>query len=274
MVCETGESAQQMVERLQKILSQWGVASRRQAEQMILDGRVALNGEIAHLGQKANPGVDRIEIDGVAVRANDRPKAIYLLLNKPAGVVSTNFDPQHRPTILELLPPELRHGQGIHSVGRLDADSTGALLLTNDGELTCYLTHPRYHVSKTYEVMVKGHPSNSALQAWRDGVWLSGKRTLPADIRLLKGGISQTWLRIVLNEGRNRQIRRVAELLGHPVLQLHRTAIGAVRLQSGKEPELPIGSYRFLKDSEICSLRSQIDLTFVNVPADMKEHSQ
>ncbi|MBW4521398.1 MAG: rRNA pseudouridine synthase [Scytolyngbya sp. HA4215-MV1] len=263
-----------MVERLQKILSQWGVASRRQAEQMIIDGRISLNGEVAHLGQKANPEIDRIQVDGVSLRSNERPSTIYLLLNKPGGIVSTNFDPQNRSTILDLLSPDLRHGKGIHSVGRLDADSTGALLLTNDGELTCHLTHPRYHISKTYEVWVKGHPSDSVLQTWRDGIWLSGKKTLPADVRLLQAGASQTLLKIVLREGRNRQIRRVAELLGHPVLGLHRTAIGGIRLQSFGEPSLPMGCYRFLKDSEISSLRSQIDLTFVNVPADMKEHSQ
>lgn len=262
-----------MTERLQKILSQWGIASRRRAEQMILAGRVHLNGNIAHLGEKADPALDKIEVDGVFVKPATRPGFAYLLLHKPAGVVSTSDDPWHRQTVLDLLPAELRHHQGIHSVGRLDADSTGALLLTNDGTLTCRLTHPRYHISKTYEVLVQGHPTGSVLQAWRCGVLLSGQMTLPARVEVLERYPSQTLLKIVLQEGRNRQIRRVAEQLGHPVLQLHRTAIGSIQLQPPGNPPLPIGCYRHLENFEICFLRSQIDLTSVDVPADTKEHS-
>lgn len=262
-----------MTERLQKILSQWGIASRRQAEQMILDGRVQLNGDIAHLGQKADPIVDRIQVDGQLVQPETRPNLLYFLLHKPAGVVSTNDDPWNRRTVLDLLPAELRYNQGIHSVGRLDADSTGALLLTNDGALTCYLTHPRYHIPKTYEVLVRGHPPSSVLQEWRRGVLLSGQRTLPAQIEILQQFPSETRLKIVLQEGKNRQIRRVAEQLGYPVLQLHRTAIGSIQLHPPNHPALAIGQYRPLKDFEISSLRSQIDLTSVHVPAEMKEHS-
>jgi 23S rRNA pseudouridine2605 synthase len=258
-----------MDERLQKILSQWGVASRRQAEQLILDGRVRLNGNVVQLGQKANPELDQIEVDGRLISAGDRPQPIYLLLNKPAGVVSTCSDPWKRTTVLDLLPAELRKQQGIHSVGRLDADSTGALLLTNDGLLTFYLTHPRHQVSKTYHVWVQGSPPESVLEAWRQGVILAGRKTLPAQVRVLTPGKhAQTCLEIMLKEGRNRQIRRVAEQLGYPVVRLHRIAIGPIHLQ-----QLPSGHYRSLKDFEVNFLQTQIGLTSVHVPADVKEHS-
>lgn len=250
-----------MDERVQKLLSQWGVASRRQAEQMILAGRVRLNGAIAQLGQKANPTLDRIEVDGVLIRPHQRPASIYLLLNKPAGILSTCTDPWHRRTVLDLLPPVLRDGQGIHPVGRLDADSTGALLLTNDGDLTFYLTHPRHHIPKTYQVWVEGNPGEAVLQQWRRGVMLDGRPTLPTQVTVLnRHGNHQTLLQVILTEGRNRQIRRVAAQLGHPVIQLHRTAIGSIALQRPGTPELLSGEYRPLKDSEIGFLKAQIDL--------------
>jgi 23S rRNA pseudouridine2605 synthase len=284
-----------MNERVQKILSQWGIASRRQAEQMILEGRVQLNGTIAQLGQKAHPFRDRIAVDGVLVQPIDRPDPIYLLLNKPKGSVSTCHDPDQRRTVLDFLPPELQTGQGIHPVGRLDADSTGALLLTNDGTVTFHLTHPRHHVSKTYHVWVQGHPPKSVLEAWRQGVDLLGKKTLPAQVRVLKRGREETLLEIVLTQGRNRQIRRVAELLSYPVIHLHRTGIGPIQLQLPGESILPSGEYRYLKESEISFLQnfngeafvpesmnktkvsstnlSPLPLTSVKVPADIKEYS-
>ena len=240
-----------MAERIQKILSQWGIASRRQAEKMILAGRVRVNGTVAHLGQKADLSTDRLEVDGVQIKPNLRPQLIYILLNKPSGVVSTCRDGRNRPTVLDLLPAELQQGYGIHPVGRLDADSTGALILTNDGDLTLSLTHPRYHLPKTYEVLVSGHPSPSVLKLWREGVILSGKKTLPALVKILKSGKSETLLEIVLTEGRNRQIRRVADRLGFQVIELHRTAIGNIKLQPSKKDFLPIGQYRFLTDSEL-----------------------
>ena len=258
-----------MEERVQKILSQWGIASRRQAENLILAGRVQLNGSVAHLGQKANPETDLIEVDGKLVKPNNRPQSIYLLLNKPAGVVSACRDSRGHTTVLDLLPNRLREGQGIHPVGRLDADSTGALLLTNDGELTFHLTHPRHHVSKTYQVWVQGHPPDAVLQVWRQGVNLSGKKTLPAQVRVLKQQAFETLLEIVLTEGRNRQIRRVAEQLGYPVIHLHRTAIGPVQLQLPGEPRLASGHYRHLKDFEIRFLYNPVHLTSVNVPAEI-----
>lgn len=259
-----------MAERLQKILSQWGIASRREAEKMILSGRVRLNGTVVHLGQKANPERDNIEVDGIPVNTSDRPGSIYLLLNKPAGVVSTCRDPRQRPTVIDLLHPELRESKGIHPVGRLDAESTGALLLTNDGLVTFVLTHPRHCVSKTYEVWVQGHPPESVLQVWRQGVLLAGRKTLPAQVRVIEKSDSQTLLEVILREGRNRQIRRVAEQLGYPVVHLHRTAIGPILLQQSSAKLKP-GQYRYLKDFEIHFLQDQVKQTSIEVPGDVKE---
>ncbi|HBB31552.1 MAG TPA: pseudouridine synthase [Cyanobacteria bacterium UBA8803] len=268
-----------MEERLQKILSQWGVASRRQAEKMILTGQVRLNGSVAHLGQKANPETDLIEVNGKLLKPGNRPQFIYLLLNKPLGVLSTCRDSREcnnilekRNTVLDLLPQTIREGQGVHPVGRLDAESTGALILTNDGGLTFHLTHPRYHVPKTYQVWVQGHPPESVLEAWRQGVDLCGKKTLPAQIRVLDRRHQQTLLEIVLTEGRNRQIRRVADLLSYPVIHLHRIAIGPIQLQPPGEPVLLSGHYRYLKNFEIRFLKNRVHQTSVKVPADIKEY--
>lgn len=249
-------------ERLQKVLSQLGIASRRHAEQLISAGRVTVNDSVAHVGQKVDPALDRIAIDGQLVNSSQRPEVLYLLMNKPVGVVSTCDDPHAKRTVLDLLPESLRQGQGIHPVGRLDADSTGALLLTNDGQLTFYLTHPRHHIPKTYQVWVKGYPSDMTLHHWRTGVLLDDRPTLPAEVTVIRRHPQQkTLLEIILHEGRNRQIRRVAEQLGHPVIHLHRTAIGPIQLKSAGSPELPKGHYRHLANFEICFLNSQIDLT-------------
>lgn len=256
-----------MKQRLQKILSQWGIASRRQAEALILAGRVRLNGTVVELGQKADSEADAIEVDGKLV-GRIKPTLVYFLLHKPAGVVSTCYDPQRRPTVMELLPPSWREGQGIHPVGRLDVDSTGALLLTNDGELTFGLTHPRHGISKTYQVWVQGHPPASVLQLWRQGVVLEGRKTRPAQVRVIDRDATKTGLEIILQEGRNRQIRRVALALGCPVLKLHRTAIGPIQLQN-----LGVGKYRPLKDFELHFLQTQINFTDVKEPTTVKERS-
>lgn len=219
-----------MAERLQKILSQWGVASRRKAEALIVAGRVELNGCVALLGQQADPQVDAIAVDGVLLQPAKRPQRVYFLLNKPRGVVSTCSDPEGRPTVLNLLPDRLHQHQGIHPVGRLDTYSTGALLLTNDGQFTYQLTHPRHEIEKFYRVTVTGHPSAAVLAQWRRGIALDGQRTLPAGVELISEAADYTTLAITLREGRNRQVRRVAEALGHPVKELHRWAIGEVQL--------------------------------------------
>jgi pseudouridine synthase len=248
-----------MEERVQKILSQWGIASRRQAEEMIQQSRVRVNGVLVHLGQKVDMQKDTITVDNQPVFQKERPSLVYLLLNKPLGVVSTCDDPQGRPTVLELLSEELRSGQGIHPVGRLDTDSTGALLLTNDGEMTFKLTHPRHSISKTYHVVVQGHPTTNVLEMWRNGLMLDGKKTRSTTIRVLQRFSDRTNLEIILKEGRNRQIRRVAEQLGHPVIKLHRIAIGSIQLHLPGQPVLAPGSYRSLKDFEINSLHSQLE---------------
>ena len=219
------------------------------------------------------PDGELIEVDGVPVTATERPQSVYLLLHKPAGVVSTCSDPRDRSKVLDLLPPKLRYGQGIHPVGRLDVDSTGALLLTNDGKLTFCLTHPRHSISKTYQVWVYGHPPESVLQVWRQGIILSGRKTMPAQVQILDRTRDQTMLEVILSEGRNRQIRRTADQLGYPVMRLHRTAIGSIQLQPPSEPILSVGCCRTLTNSEIIFLWSLLNLTSINVPINVKEHS-
>jgi 23S rRNA pseudouridine2605 synthase len=263
-------------ERLQKILSQWGIASRRQAEQMILDGRVRLNGAIGQLGQKADPQIDRIEVDGKLIQPRNRPDLVYILLHKPLGIVSTCADPEGRSTVIELLPEALRHNSGIHPVGRLDTDSTGALLLTNDGALTAHLTHPRHDVTKTYCLWVEGQPPESVLAQWRRGIVLDGTPTRSAQVRILRrqpptatSPQGETCLQVVLREGRNRQIRRVALELGYPVIKLHRVAIGAIELG-----DLPRGAYRALSEAELAPLRAELELAQSQSPSQSQSQSQ
>jgi pseudouridine synthase len=239
-----------MKQRVQKILREWGIASRRQAEKMILDGRVKINERPIKLGDQADPKKDKIKVDGKVL--TNRPPMRYILLHKPKGVVSTCSDPQNRPTVLDLLDSELKLGQGIHPIGRLDRNSTGALLLTNDGELTLKLTHPRYHLSKIYHVWVKGNPSDSILRKWREGIVLEGTKTEPAQVEILTQKPTKTLLKIVIYEGRNRQIRKIADLLGFPVLRLHRVSVGSIKLSS-----LPCGEYRFLENWEVKKLKQK-----------------
>ncbi|MFS8877993.1 pseudouridine synthase [Synechococcus sp. H55.8] len=243
-------------QRLQKLLAQQGLASRRQVEAWILAGRIRVNGKVVtELGFKADPEQDCVEVDGRPISCRD-PARHVLLLHKPLGVLSTCKDPWGRKTVLDLLPPPWNRQIRLYPVGRLDVDSSGALLLTNDGDLTLKLTHPRYHLPKTYRVQVQGHPSQATLQQWRDGVDLGGYTTLPAEVEFCSAPDSgqrkhpdSSWLRIVLFEGRNRQIRRVAEQLGHPVLALHREAIGPVRLGN-----LRAGQFRQLDPQEVQAL--------------------
>jgi pseudouridine synthase len=242
-----------MQERLQKLLSQWGIASRRQAESIILEGRVTVNGAPAHLGHKADPDVDIVRVDGKRLGQVNRPELSYFLLNKPRGVVSTCDDPQNRRTVLDLLPVSLRQQSGIHPVGRLDTDSSGALLLTNDGQLTYGLTHPRHQIPKCYRVKVQGLLTADCLKQWRQGVMLAGKKTLPARVQVVRIWANQTLLEVTMREGRNRQIRRVAEALGCCVVTLHRTAIGPIQLKG-----LERGAYRALTLDEIRALKATI----------------
>ncbi|TAD78890.1 MAG: rRNA pseudouridine synthase [Oscillatoriales cyanobacterium] len=257
-------------QRLQKILSQWGIASRRHAEALITAGRVRVNGQVAEIGAVVRSQRDRIEVDGQWVRPADRPAPLYLLLNKPAKVLSACADDRSRATVLDLLPRSLTEQTGLHPIGRLDWDSTGALLLTNQGELTNALTHPRFHLPKTYRVWVQGQPGAADLDRWRAGVLLDGRPTLPAQVRVVQTQRDRrgdrgdrgdrTELEIVLVEGRNRQIRRMAELFNHPVIKLHRVAIGSLTLRSPDGSLLASGRYRDLTPAEIRMLYQQTRL--------------
>ncbi|MBE9044104.1 rRNA pseudouridine synthase [Pleurocapsales cyanobacterium LEGE 10410] len=249
-----------MTERVQKILSQWGIASRRKAEKMIVSGRVKIDGRTAKIGDKVNITTNILQVDGKVVEVAHRPKLLYLLLNKPPGVVSTCFDLQNRSTVIDLLPVDFRQGTGIHPVGRLDFPSSGALILTNDGDLTLGLTHPRYHLPKTYIVELDRFPAHRDLALWRKGIILDGKKTLPAKIKLVASNEKKT-IEVVLREGRNRQIRRVAQQLGYRVKKLHRIAIGSITLSLGNNLELSQGKYRRLKQSEIDFLRKSFTIT-------------
>lgn len=250
-----------MTERLQKLLSQRGIASRRHAEKLILGGRVTVNGKVAEIGQQADASCDRICVDGIDI--GEPPRCTYLLLHKPRGVVSTCKDPQGRKTVLDLLDVSLRSGTGIHPVGRLDADSTGALLLTNDGELTYQLTHPRHQMPKVYRVQVQGVPTDAVLRRWRSGVMLADRKTLPAKVEMIRRlSAGRSLLEVTLTEGRNRQIRRVAESLGHPVTALHRIKIGSLVLG-----DLPLGRYCLLNSTEVTHLKQEAALLDLDLPA-------
>lgn len=231
------------MERLQKLIAAAGLCSRRQGEELLRQGRVRLNGEVAGLGDRAHPGQDRITVDGRPLGAPARP--LTLLLNKPVGVLCTCHDPHARSTVLDLLPERLRRGGGLHPVGRLDADSHGALLITNDGDLTLRLTHPRFGHPKTYHVWIRGRPEAAILDRWRAGLPLDDRPSQPVSIRELRHDRGATLLELTLWEGRNRQIRRTAEALGHPVLDLQRVAIGGLTLE-----DLPLGQWRTLSPAE------------------------
>ncbi|MEB3195336.1 MAG: pseudouridine synthase [Cyanobacteriota bacterium] len=231
-------------ERLQKLIAGSGLCSRRQAETLLREGQVRVNGCVAQLGEQADPERDQISIAGQPLAP--APPPLTLLLHKPVGVLCTCHDPQGRPTVLDLLPEPWRHQAGLHPVGRLDAESRGALLLSNDGDLTLRLTHPRYGHRKTYRVWVGGHPSAETLAAWRRGVPLDGVASAPVDVRPLQQSRHATLLELTMQEGRNRQIRRTAERLGHPVRDLLRVAIGSVALG-----QLPEGQWRRLDPSSL-----------------------
>ena len=223
--------------RLQKIISASGLLSRRKADLLIKQGRVTLNGRQAFIGEKADQYSDDILVDGKKLPKKLNHKVF--LLNKPVGVISSCKDNHGRKTILSLIPSDLR--RGIYPVGRLDSDSRGAILLTNNGDLTLRLTHPKYSHTKTYLVWVSGKPNQSILNTWRNGIVLDGKITMPANIEVMKIVNQKTLLKVILKEGRNRQIRRIATFIGHPVQDLQRIAISNIRLnglQEGKWREI------------------------------------
>ena len=261
-----------MAERVQKVLSQWGIASRRKAEKMILAGRIEINGQTAKLGDKIDLKQDTLKVDGKTVEIAHRPQLVYLLLNKPTGVVSTCKDPQQRSTVIDLLPRKLQQGKGIHPVGRLDFASSGALILTNDGELTLGLTHPRYHLPKTYLVELDRSPSPRALDLWCQGIMLDDKKTLPAKIRKVDCSSNNKTIEIILTEGRNRQIRRVADKLGYQVQKLHRLAIGSISLNFPDGLQLSSGKYRHLNQTEINFLKNSFNQHRLKLTAQSNRH--
>jgi 23S rRNA pseudouridine2605 synthase len=238
-------------ERIQKILSTAGICSRREAEELILEGKVRVNGHVVEeLGQKADPENDVIKV-GNRVVGRQSPEVknarkTYLLLNKPKGCVTTTKDPQGRKTVMELLG---HVGQRVYPVGRLDYDTEGLLILTNDGDFANSIMHPSKEVQKTYEVKVKGVMGDAELRHMATGVRLVDGMTAPAKVRKMKLAESNSWIEITIHEGRNRQVRRMCEALGHPVQKLKRTKVGPVGTKG-----LPVGTYRELTPGEIKAL--------------------
>ncbi|MGH9026921.1 MAG: pseudouridine synthase [Acidimicrobiia bacterium] len=230
-------------ERLQRVLARAGFGSRRSCEVLIAEGRVAVNDEQAVLGRRVDPASDRIAVDGVPVPA--AAGLVRYLLNKPSGVITSADDPQGRSTVLDLVPVEPR----VFPVGRLDYDTEGLLILTNDGELANLLAHPRHGVDKTYLAEVDGVPSPAAVRRLRKGVVLDDGVTQPARVSLLQGRDGRAALEIVVHEGRNRQVRRMCDAVGHPVRRLVRTRIGPVG-----DTRLGPGKWRSLSPREVRAL--------------------
>jgi len=240
------------MERLQKILSAAGIASRRTAETLIEQGRVTVNGRtVAELGTRADSGTDDIRVDGRRVKAAARRR--YILLYKPRGYITTRSDPQHRPTVIDLLA---KGGvrEYVYPVGRLDYDSEGLLLVTSDGELAAHLTHPRHGIEREYEVRVKGVPDEHDLDRLSRGISLEGRRTAPARVVVSKiieaESGPQALLSFVIREGRNRQVRNMCDAIGHPVARLRRVRIGPIT-----DEHIRPGEFRDLTPAEVTSLR-------------------
>jgi 23S rRNA pseudouridine2605 synthase len=230
-------------ERVQKVLARAGIGSRRHCEELIEDGLISINGVTATLGDKVDVEVDVVAVDGVPIGL--APGLVYYLLNKPAGVVTTAADTHGRPTVVDLVPAEPR----VFPVGRLDQDSEGLLLLTNDGELTHRLTHPSFGVEKEYLAEVEGEPSRGALRRLREGVELEDGVTAPAKV----SAVAPNLLRITIHEGRNRQVRRMCEAVGHPVVRLVRSRIGTLT-----DRVLKPGQWRELLPAEVRELERAV----------------
>ena len=230
-------------ERLQKVLARLGFGSRRACEELIADGRVSVDGLIAELGRRVDVEHDEVAVDGAVVGI--RPGFVYYVLNKPAGVITTADDPQGRPTVVQIVPAEPR----VFAVGRLDGDTEGLLILTNDGELTHRLTHPSFSVEKEYLAIVEGTPSRGAIRALREGIDLDDGSTAPARV----SAVDERILRITIHEGRNRQIRRMCEAVGHPVTRLVRTRIGPL-----VDHKLAPGEWRELTRDEVRGLEMAV----------------
>lgn len=234
-----------MLERLQKILSDYGIASRRHAEELIIEGRVTVNGQVAILGQKADPERDYIKVDGKLLKKPETK--VYYVFYKPRKVITSLSDPQGRSTIKDFIKGiKFR----VYPVGRLDYDSEGLLILTNDGELACHIMHPSSEVEKTYMVKVEGIVDEQTIEKLRKGIKLEGKLAVPVSVHLIRHLKTNSWIKITIHEGRKRQIRKMLERIGHPVLRLIRISIDGVKLG-----ELKPGQLRSLTEEELAKLK-------------------
>lgn len=238
-------------ERVQKGLARAGFGSRRLCDGLVEDGRVTVNGVVAILGRRIDPETDEVAVDGVPVGV--RPDLVYYLLNKPTGVVTTASDPQGRPTVISLVPESPR----VFPVGRLDLDTEGLLLVTNDGGLAHRLTHPSFGVDKEYLARVVGNPTRASLRQLREGVELEDGLTAPARISVVEPDV----LRVTIHEGRNRQVRRMCEAIGHPVIRLVRVRIGPLADRS-----LPPGQWRPLSTDEVRSMEEAVHAASERLP--------
>ncbi len=236
-----------MEERLQKILAKMGIASRRAAEEIILEGRVTVNGQVATLGMKANPAKDHIKLDGKLL-TKPEPK-VYLMMNKPKGVITTLSESEERPTVKDFLK-NIKYR--VFPVGRLDYDSEGLLLLTNDGDFAHAILHPSKKIPKTYHVKIKGFLEDDKIEKLRKGVRLQDGITLPSKVKKLKKAEENSWIEITIYEGRKRQIRRMMDKVGHPVLKLKRVRIDGIdigRLEPGEIRNLTAEEIRKIEEN-------------------------
>lgn len=240
------------MERLQKVMAHAGVASRRSAEKLITDGHVTVNGQtVTELGVKVGKH-DQITVDGVTIQTE---MPVYLLMNKPRQVVSTAHDDKHRKTVIDLLDDEIK--ERVYPVGRLDYDTTGLILLTNDGTLANQLTHPKYEVDKTYVAKVQGIPTNEELKQLRKGVRIEGKLTAPAKSKLLSSDQSRKTaiVSLTIHEGKNHQVKKMLQSIGHPVMKLKRETYAFLTLK-GVQP----GEFRDLNPEEVKQLKRLVEL--------------
>ncbi len=244
----TPKTAPQGAERLQKILARAGYGSRRACEEMIAQGRVTVDGRIARLGDKADPRRQEIRVDGMLLRNEEEPLT-YVALYKPRGVISTVRDPQGRPTVRDYIPLSQR----LYPVGRLDADSEGLILMTNDGEITQRLTHPRYRHPRVYRVLVRGVPSAATLRRWKRGLRLEDGPARFDEVRVESREKDRAWLRLSIHEGRKHLVRRTVAALGHPAMRLIRVEMGPIKLGN-----LAPGQWRRLTEAEVSALREAV----------------
>lgn len=236
-----------MIERLQKVLARAGIASRRHSEELIEEGRVRVNGTIVTtLGTKVNPERDHIKVDGKRIVVES--KKVYLVLNKPVGCITSLSDPEGRPTVMDLIPAMKER---IYPVGRLDYDTEGLLLLTNDGALACALMHPGSHIEKIYRAKVKGRLTDEGRRRLeRGGVSIAGGKTAPCRVRTVRETAQNNWIEIILHEGRKRQVRMMMKKVGHPVIRLKRVGYAFIKIG-----DLALGKYRHLSPDEVGLLK-------------------